>query len=116
MRNMTNTQSIGHDGLVLGRTNGSAMPTNEAMTTMAETLRRDHPPAQHWFKDAVSCTPPLPPRMGWPGAIISGVLPDAPSRPPHTARRRRREARQGEVFSTNRTLHEGGNHVFIETY
>ena len=76
----------------------------EAMVAMAmaQTPHPATPPAQLWLKDARQCTPPLPHRMGWPGAIISGVLPDAPHRPPHTARRRRREARQGEIYCMRR--------------
>lgn len=31
------------------------------------------PPARLWLKDAAFYKPPLPHRMGWPGAIISGL-------------------------------------------
>src|SRR5262245_14674087 len=55
------------------------------------------PPAQLRLKDALHhAPPPLPHRLGWPGVIISGVLPDAPYQPPQTARRWRREAKSGD--------------------
>ncbi len=39
---------------------------NKTLKT-ASSNKCDHPPAQLWLKDAVSCTSPLPRLLGWPG-------------------------------------------------
>jgi hypothetical protein len=56
-----------------GEKNEPGRRTCETMVAIADTPHTATPPARLWLKDAVSCTPPLPHRMGWPGAIISSV-------------------------------------------